>query len=211
MTFRAVWTDFGGVLTPPVNESFAGFAAQAGAPPAVLWAAMQNVAARYGVDDVMAPLDTPLTTEADWARQVTAVVREDTGAEVDLSRLGERWFAGRPANSSWVGTLRKLREQGVFVGLLSNMPPSWDEQWRRMVSPELFDSVVLSYEVGSRKPEAAIFGLAVERCGFPVGECVLVDDMAKNCAGARETGWQAVHFTSSDDAAAELDRQRVGT
>jgi putative hydrolase of the HAD superfamily len=140
---------------------------------------------------------------------VAAVVLADSGVAVDLSRFGERWFAGRPPNHSWVRRLREFRERGVFVGLLSNMPPSWDEQWRRMVSPELFDDVVLSFQVGSRKPDPEIFALAVRRCGVPAEECVLVDDLPENCAGARATGWQAVHFTDADAAATELDRQGV--
>ncbi|MGP4020448.1 HAD family hydrolase, partial [Saccharopolyspora sp. 5N708] len=187
---------------------FAAFAANVGVPAAVLQAAMRKVGDRYGTDS-MAPLDTPLTTEEDWARQVTDAVREDTGAVIDLSRFGERWFAGRPPNSSWVRALRDLRERGAFVGLLSNMPPSWDEQWRRMVSAELFDDVVLSFQVGCRKPDAEIFALAADRCGIPAADCVLVDDLATNCAGARAAGWHAVHFTDSAAAAAELDRQGV--
>ncbi|WP_067502110.1 HAD family phosphatase [Actinoplanes sp. TFC3] len=201
---KAVWTDFGGVLTPPTGETLRVFCAGAGLEPAQLTAAMAAVGAHYGTD-AMAPLDTPLVTEQEWARQVEAELAA-TGVHADLSDFGSRWFAGRPANAAWVQWLRAARSRGVFVGMLSNMVPAWDKQWRKMIpQPDVFDDLVMSFQVGTRKPEPAIFALAAERAGVAPHECVLVDDLLKNCDGARAQGWQAVHFTDAAQAAALLD------
>lgn len=40
---------------------------------------------------------------------------------------------------------------------------------------------------------------------MPPQRCVLVDDLPENCVGARRAGWQAIHFTGTDDAIAQLD------
>ncbi|MET8698623.1 HAD family phosphatase [Kitasatospora sp. NPDC058032] len=204
-TVSAVWTDFGGVLTPPVAEDTAVFCARQGMTPEQFQGAMRIVGERYGTDP-MGPLDTPLVTEDVWAAEVQAVLAEEYGVRTDLSGFADRWFGGRSGNPAWERWLRAAHGDGVFVGLLSNMPPAWDVHWRRMVPPEgLFDDLVMSFEVGSRKPEPEIFALAAERAGVDPARCVLVDDLEKNCAGARAAGWQAVHFTDAEQAIRRLE------
>lgn len=204
---RAVWTDYGGVLTPPVAETLEPFCARLGVPSATLLAAMRQVARDCGAgDDVMAPLDTPLLTQETWEHRMKEALATHSGVHVDLSDYPARWFADRAVNQPWLDTLHRLRRQGVFVGLLSNMPPAWDRHWRLAVPPEgLFDAVVLSYESGCRKPEREIFRMAAERAGVPGDQCVLVDDLAVNCAGAEQAGWHAVDFTDAADATARVE------
>ncbi|WP_338784208.1 HAD-IA family hydrolase [Streptomyces sp. DG1A-41] len=203
---RAVWTDYGGVLEiPSTKVTVANFCAKIGISPKQLLAAMEKVADSYGVD-LLAPLDTPLVTQEEWSEQVQDVLRADEGVEVDLSDFPARWFEGRTANEPWVAHLRQLTSRGVFVGLMSNMVPAWDEHWRRVVHPEgLFKELVMSFEVGSRKPETGIFRVAEELTGFRPHECVLIDDIEKNCAGARRAGWHAIHYTDPARAISELE------
>ncbi|MFF2506089.1 HAD family hydrolase [Streptomyces sp. NPDC058067] len=203
----AVWTDFGGVLTPPIAHTMAAFCASQGIEPRALQEALGKVTARYGTSDIMEPIDTPLVSEEEWLAQVSDVLAVDHGVTgVRLTTLADAWFDGRETNHAWVAALRKARSRGAFVGMLSNMVPTWDAHWRRMVDPgELFDDVVLSFEVGHRKPSPGMFALAAERAGVPAERCVLVDDLAHNCAGAEAAGWQAIHFTGTAEAAERLD------
>lgn len=196
-----VWTDFGGVLTPPVEESLAKFCADNGLTPQEFMGAVRTVSAQFGTSDLLEPLDTPMIDEPAWLD----LVSEALGRPVGVRSFGEAWFDGRPANHEWVETLRALRRRGVGVSLMSNMVPSWDERWRRMVDvDELFDHVVLSFEVGCRKPGAEIFELAANRAGVRPEACVLIDDTEKNCAGAQAAGWHAVHFVDARSAAEQL-------
>jgi putative hydrolase of the HAD superfamily len=192
-----VWSDFGGVLTPPVGSTVASYCARVGVEAARLHGAAVQVARRYGTDDIMEPLDTPLVTEAEWSRQIAGILAAQLGRDVELGDVGAAWFDGRQANAPWLAELRRLRAAGIPVGMLSNMPPSWDARWRRMVEPAEFDAVVLSFEAGCRKPAAEIFDLAAETVGAAPERCVLVDDSAANCAGAVAAGWRAVHFTDT--------------
>jgi putative hydrolase of the HAD superfamily len=205
ISIKAVWTDFGGVLTPPVGETFSAFCTRTGLPPGPLLTAVATVTARYGTDDFMLPLDTPLVTEDEWLRQIAAEL-DAQGIEAPMISFADAWFDGRRTNVEWLAQLHRVRERGLFVGMLSNMPPAWEEHWRRMVPPEgVFDDVVNSAQVGCRKPDPEIFELAAARAGVPAAQCVLVDDLAKNCAGARAAGWQAIEFTGAAAAAEELD------
>jgi putative hydrolase of the HAD superfamily len=203
----AVWTDFGGVLTPPISHTMGVFCDKRNLDPDALFSAIIKVTASYGTDDYMEPIDTPLVTEAEWLGQIGDVLREDHGITgLQLTTLADDWFDGRETNDAWVAQLRKVRSRGLFVGMLSNMVPTWDQHWRRMVdATELFDDVVLSFQAGYRKPAAEMFELAAKRAGVPAAECVLVDDNQRNCAGAEAAGWRAIHFTDTGKAIAELD------
>jgi putative hydrolase of the HAD superfamily len=75
------------------------------------------------------------------------------------------------------------------VGLLSN---SWGNTYPRERIDALLDPVVISGEVGLRKPHAAIFELALERLGVPADRVLFIDDAEPNILGARAVGLQAL-------------------
>ncbi|MFF4309727.1 HAD family hydrolase [Streptomyces sp. NPDC001507] len=202
---RAVWTDFGGVCTQPVRDSMRVFAERVGVPRDLLQKAIARVTEDAGASDSMELLDTPLITETEWARRVEKVLAGEFGLHADLGDPGEAWFGGRPANSAWVAHLRDIRAHGVFVGLLSNMVPTWERHWRAMVPPDgVFDALVMSYQVGVRKPMREIFDHAAAVAGVPPEACLLVDDLPANCAGAVAAGWRAVEFKDTPEAVAEV-------
>ncbi|MEV2274694.1 HAD family phosphatase [Nocardiopsis sp. NPDC049922] len=203
----AVWTDFGGVLTPPIAETMRNFCQRTGIDAHALLTVIGEVTESFGTDDYMEPIDTPIVTEAEWLARIGVLLRERHGIDRRLTTLADDWFKDRETNHAWVERLEGLRSRGLFVGMLSNMVPTWDAHWRRMVDvTALFDDVVLSFEVGARKPQAAMFELAARRAGVDPGRCLLVDDIERNCEGARAAGWHAVHFRDTDQASAELAR-----
>jgi putative hydrolase of the HAD superfamily len=200
-----VWSDFAGVLTPPLNHTMGVFCNRIDVPREVLEKAIQEVSADYGTRDFMKPLDTSLVTESEWLEQVTRRLPEPYAQRVPRGTIADLWFADREPNHAWIAQLLSLRQRGYFVGLLSNMMPSWDAHWRRMVPVDsLFDDVVLSFAVGLRKPEQEIYRLATERSGADPADCFFVDDQLPNVEAARACGWTAVHFTGTDDAIGRL-------
>ncbi|MFI6946934.1 HAD-IA family hydrolase [Streptomyces sp. NPDC050422] len=201
----AVWSDFGGVLTPPLAHTMKTFCASLGLDQQVLGRALATVTARYGTSDIMEPIDTPLVTEEEWLQEIGDVLEAEHGVTLHLTTMADAWFDGRETNHEWLAQLRKARDRGAFVGMLSNMVPAWDPYWRRMIEPDgLWDDVILSFEVGHRKPSPGMFALAAERAGVPAERCVLVDDMAQNCAGAEAAGWHSVLFLDAESAGAQL-------
>ena len=70
------------------------------------------------------------------------------------------------------------RRAGIRTGLVSN---SWGEEgYDRTRFDELFDVLVISGELGIRKPAPEIYALAAERLGRPPERCVFVDDLPGN-------------------------------
>jgi putative hydrolase of the HAD superfamily len=204
---RAVWTDFGGVLAAADDKALASLCRRLGVRPELLRRAAMKVAASFGTEDLMEPLDTPLVSEAEWTALVEAALEEDFGVRVRIGDLGAAWFEGREVDHAWLDQLRAARSAGVFVGMISNMVPAWDAHWRALVpADELFDHVLLSYRVGCRKPMPRIYELASRAADVPPAQCVLIDDLALNCAGAEAAGWRAIRFTDAAAAAAQLAR-----
>jgi epoxide hydrolase-like predicted phosphatase len=95
-----------------------------------------------------------------------------------------------------------MRLAGVRTALCSN---SWGtDGYPRDDFGELFDVVVISGEVGLRKPDPAIYQLTAERLGLPPGECVFVDDLAANVRGAAASGMCGIHHTDTATTLTEL-------
>ena len=196
-----IWTDFGGVLTPPIEAAMATFCLARGIKPADLKQALEVIARRHGVADPMELIDRPVMPEAKWLFELNALL----AGRLPNETLADAWFDGRPANADWIKVLMDKKRAGHCVGLLSNMVPTWDNHWRHMVDVDtLFDQVLLSFEVRARKPEARIFELAAARAGVPAERCILVDDLLVNCDGAERAGWQSVHFKTAGQAAERL-------
>jgi FMN phosphatase YigB (HAD superfamily) len=72
-----------------------------------------------------------------------------------------------------------------------------------------FHRQVLSHLIGVRKPKAEFFRECVRRAECEPGECLFVDDMAANVAGARAIGMNAVLYHSAVDLARELTRHGI--
>jgi len=68
----------------------------------------------------------------------------------------------------------------------------------------IFDVVVASGDVGYIKPQPEIYQIVAEKLGVEPEECVLIDDIADFCDGARAIGMQAIQFTSNTQALTEL-------
>ncbi len=60
-----------------------------------------------------------------------------------------------------------------------------------------FKDVVISSFVGVCKPDPWIFELALRRFGVAAEDCLFIDDVAANVAGAKGAGIAAVQFTSA--------------
>ncbi len=92
------------------------------------------------------------------------------------------------------------RERGLRTALLSNADKLGDDD-----IAELFDTVVLSGQVGFGKPDIRIYLLTAERLGLTPEQCVFVDDMVSNVRGAVRAGMVGVHHTDVDTTLSELN------
>lgn len=83
-------------------------------------------------------------------------------------------------------TITGLRAAGVPVAVVSNS--LGDDCYRGYDLATLADVVVVSAEVGVRKPSRRIYALACELLGVEPTEALMVDDLQQNLDGAARLG-----------------------
>jgi putative hydrolase of the HAD superfamily len=106
----------------------------------------------------------------------------------------------RPYDDS-MAVVAGLRERGVSTVLISNCSHNTRPVIERLGLEEAFDAVVLSYEVGSLKPEPAIYREALARVGSPdPARSVFVDDQVAFCDGAAAIGLQTFLILRPEEA-----------
>ncbi|HEY6295760.1 MAG TPA: HAD family phosphatase, partial [Streptosporangiaceae bacterium] len=142
-------------------------------------------------------------TVADFERMLAGLLVTTNGGPVLAEGLLTRMLSAGAPLPAMYELLRDLRSKGVRTALLSN---SWGPTgYPRHDFPELFDAVVISGDVGMRKPEAGIFLRAADALGLAPAECVFIDDMEANVAAATDLGMTALLHTEAAVTVAALE------
>ncbi len=201
----AVISDFGGVLTSPLLDSFVAFQELSGISLEQLGAAMAAVAAREGTNPLF-ELETGRMTEARFLELLSDELSSAVGREVSMHGFGERYFAHLHANEPMIALMRGLRERGYKLAICTNNVREWEAQWRaKLPVDEIFHHVIDSAFVGTRKPEPRIYELTLERLGVTPAQALFIDDIEANCTAARELGIRAIWFQTTEQAVAEIE------
>jgi HAD superfamily hydrolase (TIGR01509 family) len=129
---------------------------------------------------------------------------EVTGARLTLDQWCEARHEASTPNRGVVDALRRASTLGE-VSLFSNNPPPFPATLSHMapdVAQILGPNVLVSCEIGIRKPDPAAYRAALAHYGVAAADAFFVDDSAANVAGAREVGITAFHYTATSDVPA---------
>ena len=201
----AIISDFGGVLTSPLIGSFHAFRDATGISLEQLGTAMAAVGLRRGANPLY-DLETGRLGEPEFLALLGAELSTALQREVELSGFGESYFANLTPNPPMIEYMRALRGRGYRMAICTNNVREWAPLWRAMLPvEEIFDVVVDSAFVGSRKPEPRIYELTLKELGVGAPEAIFVDDLEINCDAARELGMRAVWFQDAPQAIAEIE------
>ena len=102
-------------------------------------------------------------------------------------------------NVGMLPVVAALERARVPLGLVSNITR---DTWHHLLGlhwgilPGRFRELVMSFEVGSVKPEPAFFAAAAARAGVDPARIFYVDDTVGHVSAARTAGWDAEPFTS---------------
>ena len=102
-------------------------------------------------------------------------------------------------------------KRGYRLVLLSNTNELHARQFRRQFADTLahFDALVLSHEVGLRKPCADIYAHCHRLADCPPSQCLFIDDLPANIEAARACGWQGIVYQRGLDLRRELRKLGV--
>jgi putative hydrolase of the HAD superfamily len=203
---RGLLIDWGGVLTQPPGNTVEAWANDEG----IDYRHYQQVIASWLHPTLATRQPSPVHAlergemevpefEGMLARRLR---RLDRGS-VQGPGLLDRMFRHFVLVPEMVDIVAQLKATGVRTGLLSN---SWGNTYPRAGWDDLFDVVVISGEVGMRKPEPQIFVYAADRLGVPITECVFVDDLSPNVEAAQALGLRAILHRSYAETRDELQR-----
>jgi epoxide hydrolase-like predicted phosphatase len=193
--YRGLLVDYGGVLTTSLFDSFRSFCELEGLAP-------EEIGRRFREDrecrELLIGLETGTLAEDQFEPQFASRLG------VNGTDLIDRLFAGSAPDEPMVAAVRRARETGVRTGLVSN---SWGtRRYDRAQLAELFDGVVLSGEVGIRKPAPEIYELAARRIRVEPEACVFVDDLPFNLTPAADLGMATVHHLKAEETIPQLER-----
>jgi putative hydrolase of the HAD superfamily len=203
---EAVISDFGGVLTTPLMHAFDRAQDSNGVPMEAYGSAMAHSLSRDGVHPLFA-LERGEITEAEFLARLEHGLEATLGRTVSLHGFGARLMDGLGPNRELFDRYAALkRERGLRFALCTNNVREWEPLWRpKLPIDELFEVVVDSAFVGTRKPEPEIYAITLERLGLPAQACVFVDDLERNVEAARGAGMQGIVFRDTAQAMTELE------
>ena len=131
------------------------------------------------------------------------------GADIDLSEIR----AGIQAEVDSVEpfpevapSLEALTQAGFRLALVSNLAPPYARVVLEKLPP-VFEATVFSFEVGSVKPEPAIYEVLCKRLNVAPSQVLMVGDRRRDDVdGARSLGMSALHLDRSRGSSAGADR-----
>ncbi len=197
--------DWGGVLTGDMRAVVASWAERDGIDLDVYAAAMRDwFGDPIGNEAVHNPIHALergelalVDFEVMLAQEMTRRSGRFHNPEGLLTRMFEQFEHAHDMNA----LVRRAHERGIRTALLSN---SWGNDYPRDGWDDMFDIVVISGEVGMRKPEPRIYEHTLDLLGMSAPECAFVDDLPHNVAAAVSVGMVGIRHVNYESTLAEL-------
>ena len=196
MAIRAVFFDFGGVL---MRTEFQ--------------APRQHLAERFrldydDIDKIVFGSESTrrasvgeITEEAHWLEVLKRLKRPAS----EMKSFSDEFFGGDVLDRKLIEYIRSLR--GKFhTGLISNAWSGLREFLAKEKIIDIFDTVIISAEVGVVKPEAKIFNIALEQAKVRARDAVFVDDMTANIEACEKAGMKGVLFRDPQETMDQLNQ-----
>jgi putative hydrolase of the HAD superfamily len=205
---RGVIFDWGGVMTSPIIDTMnAWMTAEQINRDSYMTVMRRWVVQAYDEGAAGNPvhaLELGTCTDEEFERLLAAELRHVDGRPVRPEGLLGRMWATGVVQTEMLDLARSLRQAGLRTALLSNSWGGVADAYPRHLFGDLFDVVVISAEVGMRKPEERIFRHTAALLGLELQECIFIDDVPANVTAAQAIGLPAMHHHGPGATAARL-------
>ncbi|MEU8483186.1 HAD family phosphatase [Streptomyces sp. NPDC048641] len=194
----AVLFDFGGVLTTSVYEAFEALGRALGVDPRL---PLRLLAKDERVGALLVDHEEGRIGQREFEDGFAERLRAH-GADAQGPGLLSLIQTELRPDRAMLDLVAEVRNAGHRVGLLSNS--LGDDCYAGFDLESMFDAVVISGEIGVRKPSRRAYAIACERLGTEPAETVMVDDLEHNIVAARRAGLAGIVHREATATAQEL-------
>lgn len=197
----ALIVDWGGVLTNDLQSVMSTWSLDEGFQPADFAAVMTQWLGAGATVNPIHTLERGESSVPDFETALAAALSERIGRPVASTGLVHRLFSHFQHAHDMTALVRRARDRGIRTALLSN---SWGNSYPDHIFDGMFDTVVISGEVGMRKPDADIFQYTSAQLGIPARASAFVDDLMVNVTASKRLGYLGVHHRTYGQTADQL-------
>ncbi|HRJ74741.1 MAG TPA: HAD family phosphatase [Anaerolineales bacterium] len=196
MNIKAIFFDFGGVIQRTEYQS-----------------PRQQLAQKFGmeyedIDNIVfnSPTAKQATVgEIKVSEHWSAIAKRFKLNKDEIIKFENEFFAGDVIDHELMQFIRSLRPK-YKVGLISN---AWSDMREYLIKQKLddaFDTLTISAEVKSAKPEAKIYLHALEQAEIKASEAVFVDDVSANIEACQKLGMHGILFRDVNEVMKEIKK-----
>jgi putative hydrolase of the HAD superfamily len=143
--------------------------------------------------------------EADFISRMLEI----TDHKIDIETFCRYYADIFTLNKDVISLLPKLKKNYKLF-LLSNTDSIHKKYgWDKYDFLKYFDSLILSFKVGSVKPEEKIYRTVEKVSGFSSEEHFFIDDIQEYVNGAKRIGWDAVRFVDYQKLISDLKEKNI--
>ncbi|XP_056005639.1 acyl-CoA dehydrogenase family member 10-like isoform X2 [Ostrea edulis] len=206
-TTKAVIFDLGGVVVPSPLAAFLEYERKLGLPKG----SISRTVVESGDSGAWNRLERGELTLSEFADKFTEDVSARAGKRADMSGLLTYIGNGLTTpHQSIIDAVKSLRIEGLKTALLTNNWAMEGEGPNRIMDRDLFDVIVESSKVGTRKPERRIYEICLQQLDVKPEESVFLDDLGVNLKAAKAMGIRTIKVTDPDKAVLDLEREVGG-
>lgn len=201
---RGLLIDFGGVLTTPLGDALRRWCEREGVDPDRLRELLQSSYPVTDPESIVIQIETGRMSVEEFERRLAGVFSEGLHRPLEPDGLLDRMGESIELEPRMIEVVRVAHAKGVHTALISN---SWGlHYYPHDLLAELFDEILISGQVGLRKPDEEIYVLAARGLGLEPPECVFVDDVQLNLDTAHRLGMQTLLHEDPDRTIGDLER-----
>ena len=196
---RAIIFDYGGVVANDVDPKI-----------------QKDIASEFGIS----LSDTKKAMKGLLGRYQTGEINDDIFWKEFSNRTGkplpqdyrklwlDRYSKESRIDNTITSLIRNLKSSRYRIALISNTISPHAEYNSKNNRFSLFDVIILSSEVGRRKPDKHIYELALEKLGIDAESCVYIDDRKEHLLPAENLGMHTILYR--DISQLEKDLKTLG-
>ncbi len=122
-----------------------------------------------------------------------------------MQAFRDHFFGGDVIDHKLIEFIGSLNGK-VHIGLISNAWSGLRGFLTEKKLIDLFDTVIVSAEVGAVKPSAKIYEIALKQVKVKASEAVFVDDMPVNVEACEKVGMKGVLFKDTESCLSQVNR-----